>query len=111
MYKQELFAKILNHLYHKKCLPTEINNEIVNCKPIILSFNESKDAITLSIVYNYRQMRIIFDFENRKYDVWIVNDWYNTGNCRGNKLNKEYKDWFYEQEDVVDYIKNKLRKI
>lgn len=111
MYKQELFSKILNHLYHKKCLPTEINNQIVTCKPVKLSFDESKDAITLRINYNYRWMEIVFDFDSRKYTVWIINDWYNTGNHRSNKPNKEYKDWFYEQDDVVNYIKDKLRKI
>jgi hypothetical protein len=107
----EYFDKIIKHLNRKKCKPDYgTNDEAVKPRWEIDSRTSIDDKWYMLVVYyNYYYMTITYrPYKQNPYEIYI--DLENCSTRDGCSLYcKSWHDVWYAQEDVIEYIRYKLR--
>jgi hypothetical protein len=106
--EEKYFDKIIQHLNRKKPKPTW-NSDKKPVKPTYYFqnyLNTEHNYIQMIVDYNYYHMAITYFPDKRNpYKVWI------EAQCviRQTIGTRFWEDTWYEQEDVIEYIRYKLR--
>jgi len=111
MNEYPMFDKIIQHLNRKKPKPTYNSNK-QPIKPVYY-FNDmlktEKNYIQIVVDYNCCHMAITYSPEKRNpYKVWIETQCI-MGMIRQELGTKYWEDDWHRQEDVIEYIRYKLR--
>lgn len=104
-----MFDKIIQHLERKKAKPTySTDKKPIKVKYEIIDRLNTNGYIHLSADYNYYNINIFYCPEKQNpYHVYIETQC--TFAWRQELGTKFWKDDWYQQEDVIEYIRYKLR--
>lgn len=112
MNEEKYFDKIIKHLNRKKSKPT-YNSDKKPVKPIFQFMNNlgtEHNYIIMYVDYNYYYMTITYIPDKlNPYKVYIETQCTFSFKARQELGTKYWEDTWHSQEDVIEYIRYKLR--